>query len=139
MVRYLSLLSILTDQFDNELVFRVGDTILTGEFRRQDKTGSSLPVKAERGITSRFPETGLPPAGDLSGYDQVFGGIADKQGVANSLPALNTFLAFPTTILIDRKGRVAKIHTGYSGPATGIYYRQFVKEFNKEIDLFLKV
>lgn len=67
-------------------------------------------------------------------YAQVFGGIADKQVVASSLPALNTFLAFPTTILIDKKGRVARIHTGYSGPATGPYYQEFLKEFNGEID-----
>jgi len=67
-------------------------------------------------------------------YDQVFGGLADKQKVAASLPALNTFLAFPTTLIIDRKGRVARIHTGYSGPATGKYYQQFVKEFNDEVN-----
>jgi peroxiredoxin len=72
------------------------------------------------------------------GYDQVFGGLADKQEVANSLPSLNTFLAFPTTILIDKEGKVAEIHTGYSGPATGQYYQQFVKEFNDEIDLLLR-
>ncbi len=71
-------------------------------------------------------------------YDQVFGGLADKQGVAASLPSLNAFLAFPTTIIIDKKGRVAQIHTGYSGPATGKYYQQFVKEFNDEIDLLLR-
>ncbi|MBS1664130.1 MAG: redoxin domain-containing protein [Bacteroidetes bacterium] len=71
-------------------------------------------------------------------YTQVFGGIADKAEVAKSLPSLNTFLAFPTTIIIDRKGRVAQIHTGYSGPATGEYYTQFVEEFNKEIDTLLK-
>jgi peroxiredoxin len=70
-------------------------------------------------------------------YDQVFGGLADKQGVAASLPALNTFLAFPTTIIIDKKGRVAQIHTGYSGPATGEHYQQFVKEFNTVIDSLL--
>ncbi len=67
-------------------------------------------------------------------YDQVFGGIADKAVVAKSLPALNSFLAFPTTIIIDKKGKVARIHTGYSGPATGVYYQEFVKEFNAEID-----
>ena len=71
-------------------------------------------------------------------YTQVFGGIADKQGVAASLPSLNTFLAFPTTIVIDRKGRVARIHTGYSGPATGPYYQEFLKEFNAEIDALVK-
>lgn len=71
-------------------------------------------------------------------YAQVFGGIADKQAVATSLPSLNTFLAFPTTVIIDRKGRVARIHTGYSGPATGPYYQEFLKEFNAEIDALVK-
>lgn len=71
-------------------------------------------------------------------YDQVVGGIADKQAVAASLPALNTFLAFPTTLFIDRKGRVAKIHTGFNGPATGHYYQDFIKEFNEEVDSLVK-
>ncbi len=70
-------------------------------------------------------------------YTQVFGGIADKQVVASSLPALNTFLAFPTTIFIDKQGRVAEIHTGYSGPATGIYYQKFQQEFNAKVDALL--
>ena len=68
----------------------------------------------------------------------MFGGIADKQAVAASLPALNSFLAFPTTIFIDKKGRVAKIHTGYTGPATGQYYQDFVKEFNGEVDTLVR-
>ena len=71
-------------------------------------------------------------------YTQIFGGIADKQAVAASLPSLNTFLAFPTTIIIDRKGRVARIHTGYTGPATGPYYQEFLKEFNAGIDALVK-
>ncbi len=70
-------------------------------------------------------------------YDQVFAGIADKQQVAASLPALNTFLSFPTTIFIDKKGKVARIHTGYSGPATGKYYTRFVEEFNEEVNNLL--
>ena len=71
-------------------------------------------------------------------YDQVFAGLADKQHVAETLPALNTFLSFPTTIFIDRKGNVTKIHTGFSGPATGKYYDAFIKEFNAETDALLK-
>lgn len=70
-------------------------------------------------------------------YASVVGGVADKKQVAASLPALNTFLAFPTIIFIDKKGRVARIHTGYSGPATGKYYDEFVKEFNAEVDKLL--
>ena len=71
-------------------------------------------------------------------YDQVFAGPADKQFVATSLPALNTFLSFPTTIIINKQGKVVKIHTGYTGPATGKYYDEFVKEFNTEMDELLK-
>jgi len=71
-------------------------------------------------------------------YDQVFAGLADKQHVAETLPALNTFLSFPTTIFIDRQGKVNKIHTGFSGPATGKYYDEFIKEFNAETDALLK-
>jgi peroxiredoxin len=71
-------------------------------------------------------------------YDQVIAGKADRQAVAESLPALNSFLAFPTTIFIDKKGNVAKIHTGYTGPATGIHYEHFKKEFNELVDSLLK-
>jgi len=71
-------------------------------------------------------------------YTEVFGGLADKKAVAASFPALNTFLSFPTILFIDKKGNVAKIYTGFTGPATGIYYKQFIKEFNDEVDHLLK-
>jgi len=71
-------------------------------------------------------------------YDQVLAGTADKKAVSESLPALDSFLSFPTTIIIDKSGNVAQIHTGFNGPATGKYYDEFVKEFNLEIDTLLK-
>jgi len=71
-------------------------------------------------------------------YDEVIGGLVDKKAVAESFPALNTFLSFPTILFIDKKGNVAKIYTGFTGPATGVYYTQFVNDFNKEIDQLLK-
>ncbi|MGZ3836050.1 MAG: peroxiredoxin family protein [Mucilaginibacter sp.] len=48
-----------------------------------------------------------------------------------SLPMLADFKGFPTTIIIDKKGDVRKIHTGFSGPGTGKYYTEFVNEFEK--------
>jgi peroxiredoxin len=71
-------------------------------------------------------------------YDEVFGGLVDKKVVAESFPALNTFLSFPTILFIDKQGNVAKIYTGFTGPATGIYYQQFIKDFNQEVDHLLK-
>ncbi|WP_210465458.1 peroxiredoxin family protein [Rufibacter roseolus] len=67
-------------------------------------------------------------------YTLLIGGTKDKELVAKSLPALNHVLSFPTTIFIDKQGKVRKIHTGFSGPGTGKYYDEFVQEFNKTID-----
>jgi thiol-disulfide isomerase/thioredoxin len=51
-----------------------------------------------------------------------------------SLPMLADFKGFPTTIIIDKKGDVRKIHTGFSGPGTGVYYTQFIDEVEKLTD-----
>lgn len=72
------------------------------------------------------------------GYTQLVAGLSDGKSVMASLPALNSFLSFPTTIFIDKRGQVAKIHTGFSGPATGRFYDQFVEEFNATVDELLK-
>lgn len=67
-------------------------------------------------------------------YDILFGGLADKRLVADKLPALNKFIAYPTTIIIDRKGEVREIYTGYTGTVTGKYYDDYEKKFNKVLD-----
>jgi len=54
---------------------------------------------------------------------------ASKKLAAEKLPMLNHILSYPTTVFIDKKGTVRKIHTGFSGPATGEKYIQFTKEF----------
>ena len=56
-------------------------------------------------------------------------GSASKKLAAEKLPMLNHILSYPTTIFIDKKGTVRKIHTGFSGPATGEKYIAFKKEF----------
>lgn len=61
----------------------------------------------------------------------ITGYTNNKKETAKSLPAIANFLAFPTTIIIDKKGDVRKIYTGFSGPGTGNYYTEFVSEFEK--------
>lgn len=71
-------------------------------------------------------------------YEMLITGYTkDKADVLLSLPALNSFEAFPTLIIIDKKGEVRKIHTGFNGPGTGKYYTEFVQEFEKTIDALL--
>jgi thiol-disulfide isomerase/thioredoxin len=67
-------------------------------------------------------------------YDILFGGIADKKVASDKLPALNRMMAFPTTILIDRKGEVRQIHTGYTGEITGKYFEDYVAKWNKDLN-----
>ncbi|WP_196891975.1 peroxiredoxin family protein [Aureivirga marina] len=67
-------------------------------------------------------------------YEFLIAGTSNKEEASKTLPMLNKIISFPTTIFIDKNGKVAKIHTGFSGPATGEYYAKFVEEFNKTID-----
>ncbi|MFY7787047.1 MAG: TlpA family protein disulfide reductase [Thermoflexibacteraceae bacterium] len=71
-------------------------------------------------------------------YEVLVAGTNDKAKAAATLPALNKVLAFPTTIFIDKKGKVRKIHTGFSGAGTGKYYTEFVENFEVFIDKLLK-
>lgn len=64
----------------------------------------------------------------------LVGGEANKQSASGKLNQINEISAFPTTIFIDKKGNVAKIHTGFNGPGTGENYLIF----KDDIDLFIK-
>jgi thiol-disulfide isomerase/thioredoxin len=57
-------------------------------------------------------------------------GTSDKATANEKLPMLNHILSYPTTIFIDKKGQVRRIHTGFNGPATGEKYSVFKKEFD---------
>lgn len=61
-------------------------------------------------------------------YATLLAGVSAKTEAAETLPSLNAVLAFPTTIFIDRSGRVRKIHTGFNGPGTGEHYKKLTAE-----------
>ena len=71
-------------------------------------------------------------------YELLLTEKTGKDQASQALPMLNTVMAFPTTIYIDKKGNVRKIYTGFSGPATGEEYNRFVKETTLFIDSLLK-
>ncbi|KAA2217035.1 TlpA disulfide reductase family protein [Maribacter flavus] len=60
-------------------------------------------------------------------------GSYDKEKAQQKLPMLNHVLSYPTTIFVDKKGNVRKIHTGFNGPATGDKYEEFKVEFDSFI------
>lgn len=65
-------------------------------------------------------------------------GSASKVKANEKLPMLNHVLSYPTTIFIDKKGDVRKIHTGFNGPATGEKYIEFKNEFEGFVGELLK-
>lgn len=70
-------------------------------------------------------------------YDFVIAGVDDKIKAAEALPALNTIVAFPTTIFIGKDGNVKHIHTGFEGPGTGVYHERWKERFNEIINELL--
>ncbi|MEN8884857.1 MAG: TlpA disulfide reductase family protein [Winogradskyella sp.] len=56
-------------------------------------------------------------------------GTDSKTEAQQKLPMLNHVLSYPTTIFIDKTGKVRKIHTGFNGPATGEKYIEFKADF----------
>ncbi len=70
-------------------------------------------------------------------YTTLIAGLSDKDDAASKLPQLNGVYAFPTTIFLDRSGHVRKLHTGFSGPATGAHYQRMTGEFNALLEQLL--
>jgi thiol-disulfide isomerase/thioredoxin len=70
-------------------------------------------------------------------YEILFAGKSGNESVSVALPELEGFAAFPTTIYIDKKGNVRKIHSGFNGPATGKFHEEFKAEFNALMDELL--
>jgi len=62
-------------------------------------------------------------------YKVLLGGSSTNKGeAAQVFKDLSKVMGFPTTIFIDEKGHVVKVHTGFSGPGTGIEFLKFKEE-----------
>lgn len=61
-----------------------------------------------------------------------------KDKASEVLKALNKITAFPTTIFLNKQHQVVKIHTGFSGPATGNDYELFKRNTENVIERLLK-
>ncbi|MDB9755893.1 TlpA family protein disulfide reductase [Winogradskyella sp.] len=64
-------------------------------------------------------------------------GTDNKVKAQEKLPMLNHVLSYPTSIFIDKTGKVRKIHTGFNGPATGEKYIEFKSEFEAFTSMLL--
>jgi thiol-disulfide isomerase/thioredoxin len=63
--------------------------------------------------------------------------VSDSLRAEKTIPEIREIVGFPTTIFIDKKGSIRKIHTGFNGPGTGVHYEMYKKEFNELVNSLL--
>lgn len=69
-------------------------------------------------------------------FPLLLAGTTDEGQIAKTLPQLVHFGAYPTTVFLDRSGRVHAIHAGFAGPSTGEKYQevqQHMDQLTREI------
>jgi thiol-disulfide isomerase/thioredoxin len=57
-------------------------------------------------------------------FPLLLAGTTAEGQIGKTLPQLVNFGAYPTTIFLDRDGRVHAIHAGFAGPSTGDKYQE---------------
>jgi thiol-disulfide isomerase/thioredoxin len=72
-------------------------------------------------------------------YSLLFCGNIGEANVRTKIhDQLNDFSGYPTTIFVDKKGRVKEIHVGFKGPATGEEYQQQILQYYDIVNNLLK-
>lgn len=61
----------------------------------------------------------------------------DSLRAEKTLPELKKIESFPTTIFLDKSGKIRKVHTGFNGPATGEHYEEEKRSFEMIVDQLL--
>lgn len=61
-----------------------------------------------------------------------------KEKASETLAALNKITAFPTSIFLNKEHKVVKVHTGFSGPATGSEYDVYRQRTESLVKSLLK-
>lgn len=57
---------------------------------------------------------------------------------ADKIPGLKNFISFPTTVFLNKKHEVVKVHAGFTGPSTGEFFEKWKNEFNQTVSELLK-
>lgn len=71
-------------------------------------------------------------------YPMLIAGSTAEDKPAQKIPGLKNFISFPTTVFLNKKHEVVKVHAGFTGPSTGEFYERWKKEFNQTVDELVK-
>ncbi len=70
-------------------------------------------------------------------FPLLLGGVSDKKQAGKAMSDLSAVKSYPTTIFIARDGKVADIHSGFAGPATGEHHTRMVAKMEAIIERLL--
>lgn len=107
------------------------------EIKKLDQIGNQLEIV---GVSFERPLDSLHAWNNIQRYKErldipyplLYGGPYTKKAASDVFPFLNEIVSFPTFIVLNNKGEILRIHTGFSGPATSEY-----KTFKSELIQFL--
>lgn len=71
-------------------------------------------------------------------YTILLAGSTSEDKPQEKIKGLKNFIAFPTTVFLNKKHQVIKIHAGFSGPGTGEFFELWKIEFNQNVDEALR-
>jgi thiol-disulfide isomerase/thioredoxin len=95
-----------------------------------------IPVAFERGtelqqmltgVQKQWRELEMP-------YPVFIGGQSHKGEAGKVFSMLSKVMSYPTAIILDKKGQVRKIHTGFYGPGTGKYFQHHTEK----LEMFIR-
>jgi hypothetical protein len=71
-------------------------------------------------------------------FPLLYCGSVDDSNLDNQLKnQLQNFFAFPTTLFIDKKGKVRAVHSGFRGPGTGDEFDRQIQKLHELVKLTL--
>jgi len=70
-------------------------------------------------------------------YQIYYAGKASKKIASETFPMLNEVLSFPTSFILNKRGEIVAVHTGFYGPGTGDYYYQYQDKTEKLLEKLL--
>lgn len=71
-------------------------------------------------------------------YTLLIAGYTSEDKPMEKVPGLKNFISFPTTVFLNKKHEVVKVHAGFTGPSTGEFYTKWKTEFNQTVNEILK-
>jgi len=71
-------------------------------------------------------------------FPLLLAGTTEAGEIERTLPQLENFGAYPTTIYLDREGKVTHIHAGFEGKVTGDRHQKLVASMEERIQSMLK-